>query len=321
MAEPQPQFWFPQISSNTPNLYSLAVVKAFNKVVELFTGESKSFCDEGENQGILSSSFLKAEDVSEDVRKFLELKAKPPFCVFGTITKSEAVVQSWNCFGLNLFDLPWSKGKKIFHYIPILSLPDMLKAVIHKQYEYDDTYVQDAIDDIKWAKCHGWIRDIQCCFGHGNRDRMQFYGVKSAIEKIQDVKNPVPEELPCTECYVKNALENTSNQMSIDGEFQRLLRDVANLDCQSYRLAPLSSIPLNVKSQYKRVIILEDDPTMRDHIASIIEERYGTGIVQMASVEESQEKWRLCTDNGTEIKLKDKDKNYDEWETLVYPDL
>ena len=319
MVERRPQFWFPKISSNTPNLHSLAVVKAFNQVVELFTGESKSFCDEGENQGILSSSFLKAEDVSEDVRKFLELKAKPPFCVFGTITKSEAVVQSWNGLGLNLFDLPWSKEKKIFHYIPILSLPDMLKAVIHKRYEYDNTYVQYALNDIKWAKCHKWIREIQSCFGHGNRDRMQFYGVKTAIEKIQDVKNAVPEELSCSKCYVKNALKNASNQMSIDGEFQRLLRDVANLDCQSYRLAPLSGISFDITlPQYKRIVILEDYKKMGDLIEEIIKKHDSGVIVQKANTEESTKKWRLCGDDGTEIL---KDENYDEWETLVCFDL
>lgn len=130
MAELQPQFWFPKISNNTPNLHSLAVVKAVNQVVELFTSESKSFCDEGKNQGILSSSFLKAEDVLEDIRSFLKSEAEPPFYVLGTVTKNEAIVQSWNGLGLNLFDLPWVKEKKIFHYIPILSLPDMLKAVI-----------------------------------------------------------------------------------------------------------------------------------------------------------------------------------------------
>ena len=315
MARPQAQFLFTMISSG---LQSQAVVKAVNQVVKLFTGESKLFRDEFKNIGILSSSSLKAEDV----RKFLELNAEPPFYVLGTVPKNEAIVRSWNSLGLNLFDLPLCKEKKIFHYIPILSLSNRLKAVICCLYEDNDAYeVQNvhAINDIKWANCHKWIREIQRCFGHGNRDRMQFYGVKEAINNIQRVKDAVPKTLPCSECHVKNALENTYNQMSIDGEFQRLLREVANLDCQTYRLAPLSSIPLNVKSQYKRVIILEDNEKMRDHIASLIEEHYGTGIVQMASVEESQEKWSLCQKDGTEIKLSD--DNCNDWETLVCFDL
>ena len=325
MAEPQPQFWFPQISSNRHNLHSLAVVKAVNQVVEPFTSESKpshliSICNKYKDQGILSSSSLEAEVVLKDILRLLKSEAKPPFYVLGTVTKNEAIVQSWNGLGLNLFDLPWSKEKKIFHYIPILSLPNMLKAVIHKRYEYDNTYVQYAINDIKWAKCHKWIREIQCCFGHGNRDRMQFYGVKTAIEKIQDVKNAVPEELSCRKCYVKNALKNASNQMSIDGEFQRLLRDVANLDCQSYRLAPLSGISFDITlPQYKRIVILEDYTKMGDLIEEIIKKHDSGVIVQKANAEESIKKWRLCRDDGTEIKLKD--ENYDEWETLVCFDL
>lgn len=312
MAELQPQFWFPQISGNTSGLQSQAVVKAFNQVVELFTGESKSFCGEGEKQGVLSSSFLKAEDV----REFLELKAKPPFCVFGTITKSEAVVLSWNGLGLDLFDLPWSKEKKIFHYIPILSLPDMLKAVIHKRYEYDNTYVQYAINDIKWAKCHKWICEIQCCFGHGKRDEMQFYGADRAKKEIPNV----PKRLPCQDCYVENTLSETRAKMSTEGKLQQLLRVVANLDCQSYRLAPLSGIPFFDRTfpQYKRIVILEDYKKMGDRIEEIIKKHYSGVIVQKANVEESKKKWRLCGDDGKEIL---KDENYDEWETLVCFDL
>jgi DNA-binding NarL/FixJ family response regulator len=313
MAELQPQFWFTQISSG---LQSQAVVKAVNQVVELFTGESKLFRDEFKNTGILSSSSLKAEDV----RKFLELNAEPPFYVLGTVTKNEAVVQSWKDLGLNFFDLPWCKEKKIFHYIPILSLPDMLKAVICSLYEDNDAYeVQNvhAINDIKWANCHKWIREIQRCFGHGNRDRMQFYGAVDAKKETPKI----PETLPCSECHVHKVLKNAYKNMSPEDGFQQLLRKIANLDCQSYRLAPLSSIPLNVKSQYKRVIILEDDKDMREHIEKRIKEYYGDVIIQKASVEESRKKWRLCTDNGTEIEFKDKEKKYNGWETLVCFDL
>jgi len=271
MAEPQPQFWFPQISGNTPNLHSLAVVKAVNQVVELFTSESTSFhqisiCDECKDQGILSSSSLKTKDVLEDILRLLKSEAKPPFYVLGTVTKNEAVVQSWNGLGLNLFDLPRGMEKKIFHYIPILSFPDMLKAIIHKGYEYDNTYVQDAIDDIKWAKCHEWIRDIQCCFGHGKRDEMQFYGADRAKKEIPNV----PKRLPCQDCYVENTLSETRAKMSTEGKLQQLLRVVANLDCQTYRLATLPGVPFDIIPKYKRVVILEDDPDMREHLAEKI---------------------------------------------------
>ena len=191
MAEPQPQFWFSQISSNTPNLHSLAVVKAVNQVVKLFTSESKqshliSICNKCKDQGILSSSSLDAKLVLKDIRKFLELKAEPPFYVLGTVTKNEAIAQSWNGLGLNLFDLPWGKLPKIFRYIPILSLPDMLKTVICNIYEDNGAYHKQhaqAINDIEWAKCHGWIRSIQSDFGHGNRDKMQFYEMPDGISE------------------------------------------------------------------------------------------------------------------------------------------
>jgi len=92
MVEHRSQFCFPKISKDTTNLHSLAImilgllsvvnvrlvrlppsilpkiiilmpiVKAVNQVVELFTSESKLFCDEYKNQGILSSSSLKAKD-------------------------------------------------------------------------------------------------------------------------------------------------------------------------------------------------------------------------------------------------------------------
>ena len=324
MAELQPQFWFPQISRNTSDLHSLAPVNAVNQAVELFTSESKpshliSICNKCKDQGILSSSSLAAEVVLNDILEFLEPKAELPFYVFGTVTKSEAVVQSWNGLGLNIFDLPWGKGKKIFHYIPILSFPDMLKAVIHKRYEYDNTYVEYAINDIKWAKCHKWIREIQCCFGHGNRDKMQFYGRKKRIEQIQLVIN---NKVPRSHCHVKKTLTTLCQPIvSIDTESERPhFRRVANIDCQTYRLAPLLSISFNKAPRYKRVVILEDNENMWKHIKRRIKKHYGRFIsIQMADVSKSLDNLTLCRKDGTEINLQD--ENYNEWNTLICFDL
>ena len=309
MAEPQPQFWFPQIPDNSPNqLHSQAVVKAINQVLELFTSEPRN------KQDVLSASSF----CTTDILQFLEPGTKLPFYILGTVTENEAIVQSWKDLGLNLFDLPWGRLPRIFRYIPLLSLPEMLKAATRKRYE-DNGALKCAKNDLQWARCHEWIRKIQNCFGHGSRDRMQFYGVGDAIESIQYAKNAVPKELPCLECHVKNALEDAYYHMSIESQLHQLLRCVANLDCQSCRLAPLSSIPLDITARYKRVVILENNEKMGDHIATTIEERYGKGIVQKANVKESQKKWSLCGNNGTEIKLSD--KNCNEWETLVCFDL
>lgn len=323
MAERRPQFWFPQIPQNSSvSLHSTVVVKTVNQVLVLFSDESGyiyqiPICDEGASLGILSSSSF----CTKDILQFFDKEVKPPFYILGTVTHNEAVAQSWKDFGLNLFDLPWCKEKKIFHYLPILSLPDMLKAVIHKRYEYNDTHVQDAIDDIKWAKCHEWIRKIQRCFGHGKRDEMQFCGLDSAKDDIQKniiKKDDAQKQLPCQKCHVNNALENAYKNIATENKFKQI-RKVANLDCQGYHLAPLSSIPLDITARYKRVVILEDDENMRNHIETIIKERYGKGIVQKANVKESQKKWCFCGDDGTEIKLRD--KNCNEWETLVCLDL
>ncbi len=325
MAELQPQFWFPKIYSNTPNPHSLAVVKAVNQVVELFTSELKpshliSICNKCKDQGILSSFSLEAKVVLKDIIEFLETKAEPPFYVLGTVTKNEAIVQSWNGLGLNLFDLPWSKEKKIFHYIPILSLPDMLKVVFHERYEDDDTCLKDTVDDINWAKCHEWFRSIQDDFGHGNRDSMQSWNKIKAKDQINKVIDNVPKILPCPECNVKKALEEANKKIDNEHEFQQVLRRVANLDCQTYRLASLSGVLFDdIIPQYKHVVILEDDEKMRNHIKDRIKEHCGDIVIQEASDEESRKKWRLCKKDGTEIKLKD--KNYNEWETLVCFDL
>lgn len=105
MAEPPPQFWFPKISSNAPNPHSLVVVvvvvKAVNQVVELFTSESTSFhqisiCDECKNQGILSSSSLKAKPVLEDILSCVV----SPFCVsignYRLSNPRRTILQCWN---------------------------------------------------------------------------------------------------------------------------------------------------------------------------------------------------------------------------------
>ena len=329
MAEPQPQFWFPMIYSNTPNPHSLAVVKAVNQVLDLFTSKSTSFhqisiCDECKNQGVLSSSSLEAKVVLKDILRFLKPEAKPPFYVFGTVTKNDAVVLSWNGLGLNLFDLPWGRLPKIFRYIPVLSLPDMLKAVIHKRYEYDNTYVQDAIDDIKWAKCHEWIRDIQCCFGHGKRDEMQFYGRKKGIKQIELVinNNDDPEKVPCSHCHVKKTLMTLCQSIErIDTESERPhFRSVANLDCQTYRLAPLLSISFNKAPRYKRVVILENNENMWKHIKRRIKKHYGRVVsIEMADIGKSLDNLTLSRKDGTEINLQD--ENYNEWNTLICFDL
>lgn len=332
MAERRPQFWFPQISGNTPNPHSLVAVKAVNQVLDLFTSKSTSFhqisiCDECKNQGVLFSFSLEAKVVLNDILELLKSEAKPPFYVLGTVTKNEAVVQSWNGLGLNLFDLPRGKEKKIFHYIPILSLPDMLKAVICNIYEYNKH--AQATDDIKWAKCHEWICEIQRCFGHGKRDKMQFYGLDTAkddikkniirkkiIEKYDDAQKQPSRQ----ECHVNNALKNAYTNISTEGEFQRLLRCIANLDCQTYRLAPLLSISFNKAPRYKRVVILEDKENMRKHIKKRIKKHYGRFIsIQMADVSNSLDNLTLCRKDGTEINLQD--ENYNEWNTLICFDM
>lgn len=321
MAERRPQFWFPQISSNRPNLHSLAVVKAVNQVLVLFSDESGyiyqiPICDEGANLGILSSSSFSTKNILQ----LFDKGVKPPFYILGTVPHNEAVAQSRKDFGLNLFELPWGRLPKIFRYTPILSLPDMLKAVIHKRYEYDNTYVQYALNDIKWAQCHEWIRKIQNCFGHGKRDKMQLYEIDNAKSDIQAIikKDDAQKQLPCRKCYVHEVLKNAYKNISTKDGLQQLLRDVANLDCQSYRLAPLSGVPFDITPQYKRVVILEDDPGMREHLAKKIGDYYGDVVVQEASDKESIKKWRLCGDDGMEIL---EDENYNEWETLVCFDL
>jgi hypothetical protein len=292
MAEPQPQFWFPQIPDNSPNqLHSQAVLKAINQVLELFTSEPR------EKQDVLSASSF----CTTDILRFLEPGTKLPFYILGTVTENEAIMQSWKDLGLNLFDLPWGRLPRIFRYIPILSLPEMLKAATRKRYE-DDGALKCAKNDLQWARCHEWIRKIQNCFGHGKRDAMQFYGAEEAKKEIPGI----PEKLPCQSCYVKDILSKACDKMLTDGNLH-------------YRLAPLSSIPSDITARYKRVVILEDNEKMGDHIATIIEERYGKGIVQKANVDKSREKWCFCGDDGTEIKLRD--KNCNEWETLVCLDL
>ena len=292
MAEPQPQFWFPQIPDNSPNqLHSQAVVKAINQVLELFTSEPRN------KQDVLSASSF----CTTDILQFLEPGTKLPFYILGTVTENEAIMQSWKDLGLNLFDLPWGRLPRIFRYIPILSLPEMLKAATRKRYE-DDGALKCAKNDLQWARCHEWIRKIQNCFGHGKRDAMQFYGAEEAKKEIPGI----PEKLPCQSCYVKDILSKACDKMLTDGNLHQLLRCVANLDCQGYHLAPLSSIPLDITARYKRVVILEDDENMRNYIETIIKERYGKGIVQKANVKESQKKWCFCGDDGREIKLRDK---------------
>jgi len=323
MAEPQPQFWFPQISGNTSDLHSLAVVKAVNQVLVLFSNESGyiyqiPICDEGASLSILSSSSF----CTKNILQFFDKGVKPPFYILGTVPHNEAVAQSRKDFVLNLFELPLGRWPKIFRYIPILSLPDMLKAVSDEISNYNNAIEyakQHTRCALQWAQCYKWIEEIQTCFGHGNRDRMQFYGIRNATERIQHAKNAVPKELPCLECHVKNALENAYYHIPTESEFQQLLRRVANIDCQSCRLAPLSSIPSNMKSRYKRVVILEDDPDMRKHLAKKIGERYGIDSVQKADVDKFINNWILCDKKGKEIKLKD--ENCDEWDTLVCFDL
>ena len=323
MAEPQPQFWFPQISGNTSGLHSLSVVKAVNQVLVLFSDKfgyiyQIPICDEGANLGILSSSFFSTKNILQ----FFDTGVKPPFYILGTVSHNKAVAQSRKDFGLNLFELPWGRLPKTFRYIPILSLPDMLKAVSDEISNYNNAIEyanQHTRCELQWAQCYKWIEEIQTCFGHGNRDRMQFYGISNAKERIQHAKNAVPKELPCLECHVKNALENAYYHMTAECELQQLLRRVANIDCQSCRLAPLSSIPSNMKFRYKRVVILEDDPDMREYLAKKIGERYGIDSVQKADVDKFLNNWIVCDENGNEIKLKD--ENCDEWDTLVCFDL
>ena len=317
----QPRFWFPQIPQNSPiNVHSAAPVKAVNQVLGLFTDEPEPLrqipiSNEGKKQGVLSASSF----CTRDILQFFEPGTKPPFYILGTVTENEAVLQSWNDLGLNLFYLPWGKEEKVFRYIPILSLPEMLEVAIRKAYDGHEDGCEHALRDLRWALCCEWIHKIQTCFGHGKRDTMQFYSVEQARNQIRGVIKSAPKKLPCLDCYVRKVLQEAHDEMPTEGEFQQILRRVANLDCQAYRLAPLSSILADTTFRYKRVVILEDNEKMGDHIATIITERYGHGVVQRAHVTKSLDKWRFCKEDGTEIKLRD--EQCDEWDTLVCLDL
>lgn len=320
----RPQFWFPQIrrsQSNPPS--SLAPVWGVNQTLGFFGKAPIPY----EDQGIL---FTNSPPLfpTEDIERYLEprpaARQNSPLYVLGTLSRGEAQRKSWEELGLNLFDLPWGENTKAICYIPIHSLSDILKASGDQQEQPNDEIFTKAKNNLQWAKCHKRIQKILDYFAHGNRDDMQTEIVggdspaEIAKEKIDRLKQEL-ESIDCPgECGVLGSLENIRHKIQSESDVPKCLRMVANLDCQTYRLASLPNLPLNENyPPYKRVIILEDHPDpehppgMREHLEQKLKVKY-PGSTEIADVKKSLANYTFCRDDGKQIELEDEKCN--EWD-------
>lgn len=244
-----------------------------------------------------------------------------PLYIVGTTSKAKAIQHSWEQLGLNLFDLPYNNPskQKVFYYI---SLSNLLKSWQELQLCFTEKSTdnhkkiqlscEQALEQLQWAKCHQFAKNIQGAVGHGVRDTFQTESWANICKSLQDKIKQNNNELPCSDrCGLFqriNDLINTSDQENEQTRL-KLAQQVASLDCYTYRLAPAKYFvapPLSSIPQFKRIIIIENNEDFRNKLKEVLKdfildsEDQEKAII-IADCDRSSDACRLIDEQGQDI--------------------
>lgn len=259
-------FWLPQGEAGAggaqhlPLAAAQQVVKLFGNLAQKVPWASK-FPTNGYNKPFSTNGFS-----LELLLKLYDFPFDKENCyIFGLCHFEKAVEASWDAYGLNLFDLPWKisshePNTKAIRYVPVLNLPEMLReADRHARYPKTVDHEKTVPKNLDWAFCHYCLKEVWLQVRHGRRDDQQ-------VTPIDSIKPPEWNNskfsLRCgADCSSKKRLCELTARWSISD-----IRDVANLDCQKYKLAmPAASAHIDVPHihNYQLIVIVEDNEGVR----------------------------------------------------------
>ena len=308
-------FWFPQIESKLETAVIANAIEVFCQLFGLKTKNQIVSSPLSSATSDLFKLFFKSDNSDGPLLDFLTKNNKPIY-VLGTLSSEKAVEHSWRYLGLNIFELPWcneNQEKKVFRYIPIVSLVkhlDELKTFFDDK-QLISTSCNDFRDQIQWAKCHQFVREIQMAVGHGERSRFQSMTcqeIKEGLEKAATGK--VFKNLPCgNECHLKKKKESLIKEMNAwtdkNEKCLELARDVSNLDCRAYRLAQAKYAPQisdDGDLKFKRIVVIDDNNEFLNELVLELEKIVvDKQHIVKADIQKSWESFRLCDEQGNDI--------------------
>lgn len=340
MTQPVQAMWFVGLkgTNSTPS----PVAHAFGAFAHLFqpdlnvSGDALEFVGPGQGVLIRASELIGATRVHQTM----------PVWVLGTMTPEEAVRQSWDDMGLNLFELPWGSQQKqrVFRSVPVTSLlspfhPQSWGVKLFDPVEAND-WIQ-AEKHLQWAKCHQFVSEMTQSVGHGRRDEWLVPEGEDWTQRWNVYKTQLGDILTralpcdrCNSCHLKTRLSRLlANTPQRRDDYHDTLRAIANATCQRYRLAePVFSLAQSSSNpspdkpvRFKRIIILEDNDTVKQELqkrlASWLEEPSAPDAILCADHKKSITARKLRDEQDRDL-LKDlKEKKLHDYEILTCFDL
>lgn len=258
-------FWLPQVEAVAGGVQHLPLAAA-QQVVKLFGNRAQKapwaskFPTNGYKKPFSINGFSSELLLKLNIFPF----DKENCYIFGICSFEKAVESSWDAYGLNLFDLPWGissnePNTKAIRYVPVLNLPAILQeADRHARYPKTVDDWKSVTENLHWAFCHYCLKEVWLQVRHGRRDDQQV----TPIDSIKPPEWNTKLSLPCGEgCSSKKRLCELTARWNIRG-----IRDVANLDCQKYKLAmPAARAFFDVPHihNYQLIVIVEDNEGVR----------------------------------------------------------
>jgi hypothetical protein len=301
-------YWLPQVETKRPKGSGASVSKALDAFLEVFGISSEESCAQ-------HPLALPELDLFE-LRRVSELMSqdKQRAYIFGTAPYATAIEQSWQIFGLNLFDLPWhlTEEEKVFKYISLLTLPRHLVEL--RDFARPSGLLAPkwdlAKEQLEWAGCHQFAIRMQEAVAHGNRDRFQTMSWREISSSLDPILLDTRwSNLPCKDsCGLKQRARELFKRSDL-GDPQKglaLAQEAAALDCSLYRLAAskyFAPVPVSDVPRFKRIIILEDNDSVRELLTNELEAfLLPGGKIELANPKKSWLLYRLADDRGDIIR-------------------
>lgn len=194
--------------------------------------------------------------------------------------------QSWEQMGLDLFELRIGDAP-IFRYVPLRCLVATGLTARDRHNPPRTRAIPMSVEQARRIiSAYLFLPKVQELFGHGNRDELQFCKLATARENIERFRTKIERHGG----ELATALLRQFDPNSIrEASRERDLRRIANADCQIIRLAPLQFVaPTDeLRDRYDRVVIIEDDPQMRERLASWAEDVFPKSCCITIDVEKS----------------------------------
>ena len=285
------RFWFSwlgDVSGNQGLAEEQALRQALQNVIHLLCREPENTeATSGKPVFLPFASLHTLPEAAKYLIDYMDDNSDLEVCwVYGILDSKSAQLASIEQLGIDLFSIPanWPPGSfptgPCFRYVCVASLTSVLEEVFKKQHPYSiDFHDQEGIKlQLQAACCHAWLSRSRSRVAHGNRDRIQSEAPEIILSALEKAKNDFPSvnHRVCQDgCSAIAALDVGIECLShTPSEVTKhaVAKDLANLDCQTPRLASLlhTRSAENTDLPFDQIVVFEDNENMRNHIVDLL---------------------------------------------------